>query len=138
MFLYEQDYWVVIDQKAFEVLSRENPYNLEGAEKTAIEEIKGYLRPKYDCEAIFSADGEDRNSKIVQVTADIALFHLVSSVPGKMGYELRKERYDIAINWLKGVQSGTITLDLPLATGEDGSSATPLRWGSAKRLDNIW
>lgn len=138
MFLCEQDYWVVIDQKAFEVLSRENPYNLEGAEMTAIEEIKGYLRPKYNCEAIFSADGDDRNRKIVQVTADIALFHLVSSVPGKMGYELRKERYDIAIKWLEGVQSGTITLDLPLATDEDGSSATPLRWGSAKRLDNIW
>lgn len=138
MFLSEQDYWVVIGQKAFEVLSRENEYNLEGAESTAIEEIKGYLQPKYDCSAIFSAAEEARNRKIVQITADIALYHLVSSVPGKMGYEIRKERYDAAIKWLEGVQSGKITPDLPLATDDEGNTTTPLRWGSAKRLDNIW
>lgn len=138
MFLSEQDYTTVMGKKALEVITQENEENRDSAESSALEEIAGYLRPKYDCDAIFSATGEARNKKIVQVACDIALYHLVSSAPGKMGYELRKERYDAAIKWLEGVQSGKITPDLPLATGEDGSSATPLRWGSAKRLDNIW
>ncbi|MBO4525009.1 MAG: DUF1320 family protein [Bacteroidales bacterium] len=138
MFLTEQDYMAVVDQRALDVITQANSQNRESAEASAVEEIAGYLRPKYDCGAIFSATGEERNKKIVQVACDISLYHLVSSVPAKMGYELRKERYDAAIKWLEGVASGKITPDLPLATSEDGTTATPLRWGSATRLDNIW
>ena len=52
-------------------------------------------------------------------TADIALYHLVASLPQKMGIEIRKERYERAIEWLEGVQSGKIIPDLPLIEEED-------------------
>ncbi len=138
MFLSEQDYTTLVDQRALEVITQESGEHRDDAEASAIEEISGYLRPKYDCDAIFKAEGDDRNKKIVQVACDIALYHLVSSQPGKMGYDIRKERYEAAVKWLEKVAAGSVTPNLPLATKEDGSTSTPLRWGSENRLKNVW
>ena len=106
MFITENDYAVVIGEDALKVISRASEENRANAVLEAIEEISGYLRPVYDCEAIFSAEGNARNKLIVMRTADIALYHLVASLPQKMGIEIRKERYERAIEWLEGVQSG--------------------------------
>ena len=54
-------------------------------------------------------------------TADIALYNMIASLPNRMGYETRKERYERAIKWLEGVQAGKIVPDLPIATDETGS-----------------
>ena len=46
---------------------------------------------------------------------------MAASLPQKMGTEIRKERYDRAIKWLEGVQSGKIVPDLPVSTDEEGN-----------------
>lgn len=138
MFLTDNDYKVVIGATALTVATQAEAENRKKAEAEAIEEISGYLRPKYDTNKIFSAQGEERNNYIVMITCDISLYHLYGSVPQKMGMEIRKERYERAIKWLEDVSRGTIVPDLPLATSESGESATPLRWGSAKKTNNIW
>lgn len=139
MFLTENDYKVVIGEASFRTVTQANIENLSNAEVTAIEEISGYLRPTYDCYSIFCAREDDRNRKIVQVACDIALWHLVSCTPAKMGYEIRKERYDEAIKWLEGVQKGAIMPDLPMATDNDGSPVGhPVIFGSTKRHKNEW
>ncbi len=138
MFITEEDYRVVIGDSAMKVLSQASESTKKAAEKTAITEIESYLRPKYDCSTIFSAQGEQRNQLIVMYACDIALFHMVASQPARMGYEVRKERYDMAISWLGKVQSGDVVPDLPLSTGETGTSSSPIMYGGVKQHQTIW
>lgn len=93
MFITEEDYKVVIGDNALKVISQVSEENRANAEMEAQEEISGYLRPKYDCTAIFEALPEQRNRLIVMYTCDIALYHMSAAMPQKMGSEVRKERY---------------------------------------------
>lgn len=120
MFITEEDYRVVVGEQALKVISQTSAENRANAELEAREEISGYLRPKYDCGAVFSAEGDGRNRLIVMYTCDIALYHMSASQPQKMGAEIREERYKRAIEWLEGVQAGKIIPDLPLVVDEDG------------------
>lgn len=137
-FLTSEDYKVVIGATALNIAEQADTVNRQNAEAEAIEEVSGYLRPKYDVGMIFGASGADRNNYIVMVTCDITLYHLYGSMAQKMGMEIRKERYERAIKWLEGVQAGRIVPDLPIARNEHGESATPLHWGSEKRHKNTW
>lgn len=139
MFITDEDYQVVVGDSALRVISQASTENRENAETEAREEISGYLRPKYDCEAIFNAEGSDRNRLIVMYTVDIALYHLSASLPQKMGTEIRKERYDRAVKWLEGVQAGRIVPDLPLAMDEDGeATGMGFVFGCQKKLKHNW
>lgn len=139
MFLTENDY-IVASADALTIFSQSTPEKREKAEKMAIEEIAGYLRSRYDTGLIFSAVGDNRNDVIVMHACDITLYHLVSWLPGKMGREIRKERYERAIKWLEEVQAGKVTPDLPTCTGEDGEEDinNPVKWGSGKSNTYIW
>lgn len=123
MFITEEDYRVVIGESALKVVSQTSEANRSNAESEAQEEISGYLRPKYDCDAVFTASGTARNKQIVMYACDIALYHMASSMPQKMGMEIRKERYERAIKWLEGVQAGKIVPELPLVVDENGEPA---------------
>ncbi len=137
MFINKEDFKVVIGDSAMKVVSQESPENIENAETEAIEEISSYLRPVYDTQAIFSSEGKARNRLIVMYTVDIALYHLAASQPGRMGGEIRKERYERAIKWLEGVQAGKIVPDLPPAVLDEGAAfGTSFR--SAPKLKHDW
>lgn len=139
MFVTDQDYSVLIGTQALNVISQISAENRNNAEAEAVEEIASYLRPKYDTDAIFSAEGNNRNRLIVMYTADIAIYHMQASAPQKMGMEIRKERYERAIKWLEGVQAGKIVPDLPIATDDDGNTVgMPLVYGSQKKLRHNW
>lgn len=139
MFLTENDY-IVASADALTIFSQSTPEKREKAEKMAIEEIAGYLRSRYDTGLIFSAVGDNRNDVIVMHACDITLYHLVSWLPGKMGREIRKERYERAIKWLEEVQAGKVTPNLPTCTGKDGEEDinNPVKWGSGKSNTYIW
>lgn len=126
-------------RKGVKVVSQASGEIRDNAELEACEEIAGYLRPKYDTEAVFSAEGEERNRLVVMYAADIALYHMIAAMPQKMGSEIRKERYERAVKWLEGVQAGKIIPDLPLATDEDGTPTGDLLiFGSQKQLRHNW
>lgn len=136
MFITDEDYRVVIGDAQMKVVSQCSAEVRANAEAEAMEEVSGYLRPKYDTAALFAAEGDARNRHIVMITADIALYHMVSAMPQRMGSEVRQERYERAVKWLEGVAKGAIVPDLPQATGEEGTpisatfkskSETPLR-----------
>lgn len=120
MFISDQDYKVVIGDNALRVVSQTSEENRANAEAEAQEEIASYLRPIYDTNAIFAAEGDSRNRLIVMYTCDIALYHMVSAMPQKLGSEIRKERYERAVKWLEGVQAGKIVPDLPAAVDTQG------------------
>lgn len=139
MFITEEDYRVVIGDQALKVVSQVSAENRENAEAEAIEEMAGYLRPKYDTAAIFTATADRRNRLVVMYACDIAIYHMAASTPQKMGMEIRKERYERAVKWLEGVQAGKIVPDLPLATDEEGNPVgIPLIYGSQKKIRHNW
>ena len=138
-FITQQDYKVVIGDQALKVVSQVSEDNKANAEREAIEDISGYLRPKYDTEAVYSATGDLRNRLIVMYTCDIALYHMAASSPQKMGMDIRKERYERAIKWLEGVQAGKIVPQLPLAVDEDGElTGGMFAYSSQTQLRNNW
>lgn len=139
MFVTDQDYKVVIGEQALKVVSQISAENRANAETEAVEEIAGYLRPKYDAGAVFSASGTQRNKLVVMYTCDIAIYHMTASTPQKMGMEIRKERYERAVKWLEGVQAGKIVPDLPLAIDEYGETiGIPMKYGSQKKQRYNW
>lgn len=139
MFLTKDNY-IVSSSTALQVLQQCSDDKREKAERMACEEIAGYLRGRYDTEKLFAATGEDRNDVIVMRACDIALYHLSSWLPNKMGHEIRKERYEQAVKWLEGVQSGKIMPNLPTYTGEDGEEDVnnPMKWGSEEKNTYIY
>lgn len=139
MFITDEDYKVVIGDQALKVVSQVSQENRANAETEAMEEMAGYLRPKYNTKAVFSAAGTDRNRLVVMYTCDIALYHMAASTPQKMGMEIRKERYERAVKWLEGVQAGKIVPDLPLAMDEYGEPVgMPMVYGCQKKLKHNW
>lgn len=139
MFLTEDDY-IVASSTALGVLQQSSEDKRNTAERMAVEEVSGYLRSRYDVKKIFAATGGERNDVVVMRTCDVALYHLSSWLPNRMGHEIRKERYELALKWLEGVQVGKITPDLPTVAGEDGEEDVnnPMKWGSEKKNTYIW
>ncbi len=139
MFLDSLDYKVTIGERAFDLIQQSEEANRLKAEEMAMEEMAGYLRPKYNISKIFARRGEERNMHLVMTLCDMALYHLVSWLPSKMGYEIREIRYKRAIEWLEGVQKGKIVPDLDLAVDEDGETgASEIRYGGEKRNNYMW
>lgn len=143
-FINDNDYRVVIGETALKVISQVSEEVRNAAERQAQAEIAGYLNPKYDTDKIFYSDGDmgDRQPLIVMYTADIALYHMSASLPGKMGTDIRKERYERAIKWLEGVANGKIVpTGLPLATVITSAGERPIgstRYSSDKKQRNTW
>lgn len=143
-FINDNDYRVVIGETALKVISQVSEEVRNAAERQAQAEIAGYLNPKYDTDKIFYSDGDmgDRQPLIVMYTCDIALYHMSASLPGKMGTEIRKERYERAIKWLEGVANGKIVpTGLPLATVITSAGERPIgstRYSSDKKQRNTW
>ncbi len=126
-FLTNQDFNPVCDPATLTVVNQSTPANLDLAETYAMEEAAGYLRNRYLPDVAFAATGADRNPMLVMIVADIALYHLVSWLPKRIGFEIRELRYNRAIQWLKDVQGGKTSPDLPTSsttTDEDGNTTT--------------
>ena len=139
MFITEEDYKIIIGESALKVVSQTDPAIRENAELVAQQEIAAYLRPKYDTEAIFSAEVTHRDAIIVTYVCDIALYHMVAAMPQKMGTEIRKERYERAIKWLEGVQAGKIIPDLPIKTDQQGNPESQgITFSSQPKLRHNW
>ena len=87
-----------------------DPIVVEVCEDRAIGEMRSYLCKTYDCEKIFTAQGEERHSLILMFALDIAIYHIFSiHNPYKIA-DIRKERYERALEWLKGVAKGNISI----------------------------
>ncbi len=139
MFISDSDYRVVIGDSALKVVSQASAEVRQAAELEAIELVAGYLRPTYDTDAIFHAEGDSRNRLIVMYVADIALYNMVAALPQKMGSEVRQERYDLAVRWLEAVQAGKVIPDLPRPADVGGaSSASAVIYGSQPPLRHNW
>ena len=130
-FIQTSDYDASIHREILDSLLRtesENydPQIVEICEDRAIAEMKSYLNKTYDVEEIFNATGTDRNALVLMFALDIAIYHIFCQHnPYKMS-QVRQDRYDRAIEWLKGVMKGDITIaDAPRLTDEEEKANSP-------------
>lgn len=122
------------------IMQQSNPANREKAEKRALKEVSAYLGGRYDMETAFAMEGDERDEALVGFSVDIALYYMAASLPGRMGYETRKELYEKAVAFLKEVQKGNATLDIPTVTGPNGEEDynNPIRYNCGRKSQYDW
>ena len=115
-FITLEDYDASIHREILDALLRHDSDVSDSAiveicEDRAIEEMRCYLSKYYDCDAIFSATGSDRNALILMMAVDISVDHIFCQHNPYKISEVRKDRYNRAIEWLKAVAAAQITID---------------------------
>ena len=140
-FLTPADYGLQIRDEIRGLLTDGNDTLLTMAALAAQAEMESYLRGRFDVSAIFAASGTTRNPQIVMYLVDAALYHLHSRQNPRNVPQIRQDRYEQVISWLKMVRKGELSAGLPLepATNPDGTpdadSILP-RGGSLPKLHN--
>lgn len=139
MFITEKDY-IQVGESALKIMQQSSEENRKSAEQRAMSRIAASLRGRYDVEATFAREGNERDAELVGCATDIALYHMVCTLPKGMGLEVREKRYNAALDYLKEIQAGRITPDIPTIIGPAGEEDyhNPVRYGSAPKNDYIW
>lgn len=92
----------------------------------AIEEASGYLGA-YDRKKIFGTEGDERNALLLIFVKDIAVWHFINLCNAGTDLQLRQDRYERAVAWLKSVQRSEIKPNLPVMRMPTATeSPTPL------------
>jgi phage gp36-like protein len=115
-----------------EVVTRGDDTMVTAAIDAAIQEAKGYLGA-FDKTAIFAAVGESRNALLLTFVKDIAAWHLLNLCNAGVELRLRQDRYERAVNWLKDVQKGNVSPDLPVANVEGEPTGAAIQYGSNEK-----
>ncbi|CAM2903676.1 phage protein Gp36 family protein [Flavobacterium frigoris] len=139
-FIKDTDYAVLIRNEIKNILLENySETKLLSAELMAIAQIKNYLAGRYNVATIFTpSDGvtDDRNAFIVMITIDCALYHLYCSIAPNKIPEHRSNRYQDALDWLKGMLEPNKTADLPLLTNDSGETKGTVRISSNNKSSN--
>ncbi len=139
MFLTDDDYKQLITDDDLNVVQQADVTIRAKAENSAGEHIKGYLRGRYNVDAIFAATGDSRNAELIEKMIDLVLYNLFSTLPGIMMTETRKDRKDAADKWLLDVQKGISQPDFPTIDTTDGTdTGNPIRYGGNTKQNSSW
>lgn len=137
-FINLSDYNASIHSEILDSLIRSDEAIVEICEDRAVDEMRSYLSSRYDCDTLFSADGNDRNQLVLMMALDISIYHLFClGNPQKLS-QMRKDRYDRAIEWLKSVRRGNL-VPAGLTPIEDNTkSKSPFQMRSnPKRINRL-
>lgn len=119
MYLSNEEMKTHLYQEDVDVISGGDDALMTAAIDAATQEAKGYLSA-YDREVIFAASGETRNMLLLMFVKDIAAWHFLVICNAGTEYKIRQDRYERAIAWLKSVQKGDVTPDLPITETAKG------------------
>lgn len=134
-FIEMSDYPASIHMEILDALVRQDDTLIEVCEDQAIAEMRGYLSGRYDCDKIFSATGDQRNQLVLMYAKDITLYHVFCIHNPQKISKIRMDRYERAIEWLKGVSKYQISVEgLPLI--ENSETDSPFRMKSNPKRVN--
>lgn len=123
-FLTPQELETHLYKENIDVISRDDETILTAAIDAAQQEASGYLGA-YDKQAIFEARGVKRNALLLIFIKDIAVWHFINLCNAGTDLQLRQDRYERAVSWLRQVQKGEVTPDLPKPDADgDGNPDT--------------
>ena len=110
-FVQISDYDASIHREILDALTRDDDAVVEICEDRAIAQVRSFLSRRYDCDLIFAAAGDDRNQLILMMVIDIAVYHIFCIHNPQKLSQIRKDRYERALEWLKAVAAGEISVD---------------------------
>lgn len=113
-------------------ISRSDNDKPQEAIDAAIEEAGSYLRDAYDVAATFAATGNQRNPVLLLYVKDIAVWHFIQLSNVSVEMQLRLDRYEKAVEYLKRVQNGKANPNLPIPAPPT-SNDNWVKWGSNPR-----
>ena len=99
-FIELSDYDASIHRDILDALTRNDDAIVEICEDRAIAEMRGYLSGHYDCDKLFAATGDERNQLVLMMALDIAIYHIFTIHNPQKLSQMRKDRYDRAVEWL--------------------------------------
>uniref|UniRef100_A0AB33JHH7 DUF1320 domain-containing protein n=1 Tax=Prevotella sp. GTC17260 TaxID=3236796 RepID=A0AB33JHH7_9BACT len=134
-----KDYDASVHREILDALVRDDETLVEICEDRAIAEMRGYLSKRYDCNSIFSASGEERNQLILMMVIDIAVYHIFCIHNPQKLSQVRKDRYERAVEWMKAVANEEVSIDgAPLLPEEDRARKAALMFKSnSKRINRL-
>lgn len=130
IWLNENDLNKLIKAENLSAIIEDDTSILADAELATLEEIEGYLSNRYDVPAIWQTVGTDRNAMLVMRACDIMLYHIHSRINPNRIADLRIDRYNQAIDFLKSVAKGLLSPNLPAITTANGAIQTTFKYGS--------
>ena len=110
-YIDKTDYDASVHRDILDALTRSDDTLVEICEDRAISEARCYLSKRYDCDAIFSAEGSDRHQLILMMVLDISVYHIFCIHNPQKLSPIRKARYERAIEWLKQVAAEDLSID---------------------------
>ena len=136
-FINPEDYDASIHREILDALTRNDDAIVEICEDRAIAEMRGYLSARYDVDALFAAEGEARNQLVLMMATDIAVYHLFCIHNPQKISQIRKDRYERAVEWLKQVAGFKIAVDgAPGLPEEEQKRNSPWRMSSNPKRTN--
>lgn len=148
MFITKEELKSVIYTYQIEQITEQDDDIVTMSITAAIDEAASYLRQNakrewmdgrtnYDVAATFAKTGTERNPLLMEMVKSIAVWYVCRLCNVDMIYDNLKDRYDRAIDWLKKVNKGEITLDLPVLTIEPlPEDQQPFRFGSRTKFNH--
>jgi len=135
MFIEISDIKTHLYEEIVVAIDRDDEDILQASIDAAVSEAKGYLAD-YDIATIFSNTGAERHPLLLIFIKDIAVWHFLNLSNPSADMELRKNRYERAVQWLKGVQKKDICPDLPLIEPSTTEQVGSIRFGSNGQRTN--
>ena len=136
-FVNIEDYDASVHSEILDALVRDDQSLVEICEDRAIAEMRCYLSKRYDCDAIFSASGEDRNQLILMMVIDIAVYHIFCIHNPQKLSQIRKDRYERAVEWMRAVADEEISIEgVPMLPEDERASKASLMFKSNRKRVN--
>lgn len=129
-FIELSDYDATIHREILDSLLREGTENnavIEVCENRAIAMIRSLIGARYDCDAIFREQGDERNTLILRVALDICVYEIFCQHNPYNISKIRKDRYDDALQWLREVRDFDANIE-GAPTLPDEAQAQNSRW----------
>ncbi len=138
MYLQQSDIEKGIYPEVLNVLSR-NPENIANAIAEAMSEVASYLNSRYNIAEEYIKTGTSRNTMIIKLVRDIALYNCYNiSNPVNMP-ESRVQKYKDTISYLKDVQAEKASIEgLIRLDSSSGTGSSYIRFGGNKKRNNSY
>lgn len=110
-FLAHDDFKPAIKLSLLDQLVESDNAIIDELAAAAVEEMKAYLKTRFNVTTIFAATGASRNKLVLMYCRDIALYHIYSRYTLNMMPGIKEQRYKEAVKWMEGVRDEMINPD---------------------------
>ena len=133
-FLVHDDLKPAIKLSVLDQLTEGDSAIIDELAAASVEEMKAYLKTRFNVTTIFTATGSARNKLVLMYCRDLVVYHIYSRYTLKVIPAIKVERYKEALKWLEGVRDEMINPDgLPASTS---ATAGYIKTGSNEKRIN--